>query len=311
MNFSETVPEILNFVEFPDPAHLPEAVWRKRQAAHRERLRPLVEAHLARRARGEKHPVYDFLFEYYSLRPTHLLRWSPGFGVELLGEGSAEFGEIKGFRAGSDGVRLAREEFPVHRLGALTEVRKLLEATASRPAAIGCFGLHEWAMVYRAGEVRHPQLPVRLGSEAIAALVEGSTLCCTHYDAFRFFTPEARPLNRFAPAPDNRTSLEQPGCLHANMDLYKWAYKWYPWIPGELLADTFELAVFTREVDMRASPYDVSELGMVPVKIESLAGRAEYVALQREIAARAEPLRAALIAAYRGLEVWADSGQEN
>ncbi len=33
---------------------------------------------MQRMARHEKHPVYDFLFEYYSFRPAHLLRWTPG-----------------------------------------------------------------------------------------------------------------------------------------------------------------------------------------------------------------------------------------
>jgi hypothetical protein len=50
-------------------------------------------------------------------------------------------------------------------------------ATADRPAQLGCFGLHEWVMVYRSGpdDVRHGAWPLH---------------------------------------------LEQPGCLHATMDLY-------------------------------------------------------------------------------------------
>ena len=40
----------------------------------------LVGDHLARRQRGVKHPVHDFLFTYYSFRPAQLRRWSPGFG---------------------------------------------------------------------------------------------------------------------------------------------------------------------------------------------------------------------------------------
>ena len=41
-------------------------------------------------------------------------------------------------------------------------IHGLLTATASRPAFSGCFGLHEWAMVYRQPEHRH-SLPLRLG----------------------------------------------------------------------------------------------------------------------------------------------------
>ena len=33
------------------------------------------------------------------------------------------------------------------------------------------------------------------------------------------------PLNKLAPARELIPQLEQRGCLHANMDLYKWSYK--------------------------------------------------------------------------------------
>ena len=90
-------------------------------------------------------------------------------------------------------------------------------------------------------------------------------------------------------------SLEQPGCLHANMDLFKWAYKLDPFVPAELVADCFELALEVRELDMCASPYDLAPLGYEPVAIETPEGRAEYVRRQAAFTARAEPLRAALL----------------
>lgn len=40
----------------------------------------------------------------------------------------------------------------------------------------------------------------------------------------------------------------------------RWAIKIFPFIPSELLADALELAIQAREVDMRASPYDLSML---------------------------------------------------
>ena len=80
------------------------------------------------------------------------------------------------------------------------------------------------------------------------------------------------------------------------MDLYKWAFKLAPFTPAELTADGFELAVAIREIDMRASPYDLRELGFEPIAIETPAGRAEYERYQRAFAARGEPLRARLIA---------------
>ena len=44
-----------------------------------------LDGHLARRRTGAKHPVEDFLFTYYSHRPSRLRRWSPGAGVVLEG----------------------------------------------------------------------------------------------------------------------------------------------------------------------------------------------------------------------------------
>jgi hypothetical protein len=90
--------------------------------------------------------------------------------------------------------------------------------------------------------------------------------------------------------------LEQPGCLHANMDLFKWAYKLAPHSPAELVADCFELALAVRTLDMRAGPYDLSALGYPPVAVETPAGRAEYRSAQAEFARLASPLRSRLIA---------------
>ena len=75
------------------------------------------------------------------------------------------------------------------------------------------------------------------------------------------------------------------------MDLYKWAYKLAPATPSALLADCLELAAATRELDMRASPYDLSELGYEPVRVETAAGRADYAKAQAALAGRAAPLR--------------------
>jgi hypothetical protein len=79
------------------------------------------------------------------------------------------------------------------------------------------------------------------------------------------------------------------------MDLYKWAYKLGPLVPGELLLDCFELARDVRELDMRASPYDLTDLGYSPVCIETTEGKQQYVAAQRDFAARTHPLRTRLI----------------
>ena len=169
-----------------------------------------------------------------------------------------------------------------------------MRATAARPAFGGCFGLHEWAMVYRDRETRHP-VPLRLGADGTDAVVDAHQIRCTHFDAFRFFTPPAVGRNRLQPTRESQPELEQPGCLHAGMDLYKWAYKLSPATPGELVADCFELAVEVRELDMRASPYDLRAHGYSPVAIETPEGKAAYVAAQRGFAERGAVLRARLI----------------
>jgi hypothetical protein len=79
------------------------------------------------------------------------------------------------------------------------------------------------------------------------------------------------------------------------MDLYKWAYKLVPLVGAELVADCFALAREIRALDMRASPYDLADLGYPPVPVETPDGRAEYAAAQRAFADRAARLRSALI----------------
>jgi hypothetical protein len=140
--------------------------------------------------------------------------------------------------------------------------------------------------------------------------VEAHRIRCSHHDAFRFFTAPARPRNELQPAREDQVALEQPGCLHATMDLYKWAYKLSPAISSEAVLAGFDLARRTRELDMRASPYDLSALGYRPVRIETPEGRAEYVARQRELADAGQELRARLLAACRAL-LHGSSGSED
>lgn len=263
--------------------------WRARQAAYERRVRPWVEPRLRRMSLGQRHPVEDFLFEYYAYRPGQLLRWHPGLGVVL--ENGGEYLPHKGYAEVKGGVTAAVATLTSGRLESIRWLRALFERTGARAAAMGCFGLHEWAMVYRAESVRHEEWPLRLAPEEIARVVEEHGPRCTHYDAFRFFTPAARPLNRFQPGRDTTADFEQPGCLHANMDLYKWAFKLSPFSSSELVADCFALAREIRVLDMQASPYDFFALGLIPVKIETAAGRAEYEAAQRGFAHRAAPLR--------------------
>lgn len=286
------------------PVVLDPPTWRSRAAAHAERADALTAGHRDRRSRGERHPVEDFLFEYYPGRPSHLRRWHPGAGVVLAPDGDpVPQAAWRWYRTDPSGaVGLDLDAFLADRGDTVRYVRDLLSATAARPAATGCFGLHEWAMVYREadGEHRHA-LPLRLGAAGTDAVVEAHRIRCTHIDAFRFFTPEATPRNTYQPTRETQVALEQPGCLHANMDCYKWALKLGPLVPGELLLDCFELASEIRRTDMQASPYDVAGLGLEPVAIETPEGKAEYVRRQRAFAARANVLRERLLSACRSV----------
>ena len=278
---------------------LAQSQWRERTTAHEARVDAATAGHLSRRRDHRKHPVEDFLFTYYSFKPAHLRRWHPGAGVALEGASEAPHGEWRFYAVDGDVVRVDASAFLAARGDTVRFVRDLLVRTAARPARFGCFGLHEWAMVYRldAADVRHTAWPLRLGSEGTDAVVDSHQIACSHFDAFRFFTPQAVPLNALTPTREGQAALEQPGCLHAGMDLYKWAHKLVPAVSSELVMDCFELARDIRSLDMRAAPYDLRELGYEPVRIETAEGKAQYAAEQRGFSERGQALRLRLVEA--------------
>ena len=271
--------------------------WQARRKAHEVRVKVWTDPHRARALRGEKHPVYDFLFGYYHNRPGWLRQWHPGPNVALAGYAANEYLRWPEYRSSDNGVALDREALPAHRREFVEWLRGLLTGMEKRPASFSCFGAHEGAMVYRQSpsEIRHKTYPLRFPPAEIQQIVEANPINCTHFDAFRFFTEPARPLNRHQPTRETVSGMEQRGCLHANMDLYKWAFKLAPFTASELVADCFALARDIREVDMRASPYDLRSIGFEPIPVETAEGRLEYEDHQRRFAARGEPFRARLL----------------
>lgn len=272
---------------------LDEVTWRAREQTHRDRVDRFLEPHLQRRRAGQPHPVWDFLFTYYSLRPRQLRWWHPGFGVVLMGERANAYLGRTGYGPDPQGVTVLPEYLHT-RADTVRFISRLLHATADRPPRLNCFGLHEWAMVYRAPEVRHDRVSLRLGAAGTDAVVESMPLRCSHFDAYRFFTSPAVGRNTERLSREGQIDTEQPGCIHVAMDCYKWAYKLGPLVSSELVMDCLELAADARALDMRASPYDLSSYGFDPIPIENPGGRAEYVRAQQEIADRAAPLRATL-----------------
>lgn len=260
----------------PHSRPLPITVWKSLADRHRTAVEEITVPMRDRKSRGQKHPVYDFLHTYYSFSLGRLEKWHPGVGTILDDEAEHDFPEK--YYTREDGLVFADPAKLTEKgRGRLEWIRNLLTLTQSRPPHLACHGLHEWAMVYSGSDVRHREsAPLRLPQEEIDALVSSRPVSCSHFDAFRFFAPDAVPLNRLTPTLLTREENEQPGCIHANMDLYKWAYKSSPWISSDLLARTLFFAIEAREIDMRASPYDLTSYGYDPIPVETPSGRREY-----------------------------------
>jgi hypothetical protein len=276
--------------------------WQARASAHFERAKVHTGPARQRRDRGIPHPIADFLFDYYPYPFAFLEQWHPGIGTGIeWSHADAENPSLRHlcerwYRHENDMLIADPSLMPEKEKQRLEWIVSLLEATRDRAPNFACHGLHEWAMVYGGQTIRHDKtLSLRLPQKEIDAFVSSRPICCSHHDAFRFFADEARPFNRLQPSLDTREKHEQPGCLHANMDLYKWAAKAMPWCGSDLLIDCFELAVRIRDLDMRASPYDLSAWGREAVRIETPEGRKEYENEQRALASEAQPLRERLI----------------
>ncbi len=276
---------------------LSRARWQALEAAHEARIDAATASHRARRTGGRTHPVEDFLFRYYNHSPARLRRWHPGAGVLLEDAAGLPRARWSHYRVVGDAVGLDVAGFLAARGRTVSFVRDLVSATVGRPAQLGCLGLHEWAMVHGVAEddVRHAGWPLRLGNEGTDAVVERNGIRCSHFDAYRFFTESARPRNALHPTRETQVAMEQPGCLHAGMDVYKWAFKLTPLVPSDLVADAFDLAREIRVLDMQASPYDLRELGYAPVPIETAEGKTAYLERQRAFADRSNALRRRLI----------------
>lgn len=278
--------------------HLTPEDWQSREAAHQARVDALTAGRRERAARGRAHPVEDFLFEYYRYSPAQLRRWHPGAGVTLADAARMPRAAWRWYRTTGADLVVDHTAYLRERAETVGFVRGLLSATAARAPRLRCFGMHEWAMVYRLPQedVRHASWPLRLGTDGTDAVVESHSIACSHFDAFRFFTTDAVPRNAIQPRREKQMDLEQPGCLHAGMDLYKWAFKLTPLMPSTVTVAAFELAREIRHLDMAASPYDLSTLGITPVLIETAEGKADYVAQQRAFAERSNAMRAQLLA---------------
>ena len=276
---------------------LPRPQWEALAAAHEARVDVATAAHRERRADGRTHPVEDFLFRYYSNSPARLRRWHPGAGVALEDAGGLPRATWAHYRVAGDAVVLDVEGFLAGTVAPVGFVRSCCRPRSPGPrswAASGCTsgpwctGPGPTTCGTRAGRCAW-------GAKGTDAVVERHGIRCSHFDAYRFFTESARPRNALRPTRDSQVALEQPGCLHAGMDVYKWAFKLTPLVPSDLVADAFDLAREIRVLDMEASPYDLRDLGYQPVPIETPEGKAAYLERQRTFAERSNALRRRLL----------------
>jgi hypothetical protein len=93
-------------------------------------------------------------------------------------------------------LKLDERRFGMRECEFAARVVTLCTRILGRAECFTYFGLHEWAMVYRqpVEDIRHQGWELRLSPEELASFVESQPLCCSHYDAFLFFTSEAQPL---------------------------------------------------------------------------------------------------------------------
>ncbi|HMT49086.1 hypothetical protein [Dietzia sp. UBA5065] len=293
---------------------VPEQFWKERERRHATAVDGMTRDHLERRRRGESHPVVDFLFTYYRTSVATARRWHPGPGMLLENAHLTDRAEWRHYERDSHRGRTGLVVDPLSvlsRCGArIDRDRRVVEATAARSGYTGCFGLHEWAMVYGANDVdhRHGRVPLRLPHRTVDTVVRASRLQCTHFDAYRFFTDAAVPLNQASLTREGQVRDEQPGCLHAGMDLYAHVAAMEAGAPGELLLDTLSAAFDAREVDMRASPYDLSAWGLDPIPVDTAEGRSVFVAFQRRWIRRTQSLRARYVVAVDALQTHGSPG---
>jgi hypothetical protein len=276
--------------ESPNTMEIALQNWQQREERYHSQIRPWMDAFRHRRERRQTHPIHDFLFEYYQFNRKLVSNWHPAIGDKLPVPEARRFLEYSQYSESNSTVfldPLKLTETDTHRM---EWICSLITAAMKNPERINCYGLHEWAMVYKSDCIRHESTPLRLEPEQIEATIESANICCTHYDAFRFFTQKAKPLNSRQPTADERRTNDQFGCVHFNMDLFKWCYKLHPWISSELTLDCFLLAVEARELDMRASPYDLQAIGYAPILIETTEGKQQYQSQQKAIAVKGRKL---------------------
>lgn len=318
--FSSIVAEIISTSK---PQYTSQSDWREAALNHKEKFTSMLYPKgvnlKERQHMVNDHPIYNFLHRYYRYNKEELLKYSPGMHIQLEVCNDADSDLLSSKFLTIDRSRgtchfsaaMFREQLTLDGKLGSTYIRQnynVLVASSKKTAFFGCYGFHEWAMLYSGAKnqsqplKKHQEkLPLRISQDTLDHVVEAGQLRCTHFDAWRFFHPQAQPLNIINPLTrSNQAQFEQPGCIHANMDLFKYAYQLYPLVSSQLLLQSLEVALAARIIDMRASPYDVSafEECQEPLCVETADGRRRYAEEQEKLADMAAPVRQSLLQVY-------------
>lgn len=301
---------------------LRESVWRNAASLHAEQVHELLRPGFLSEssALDAKHPIYNFFIEYYGMKGAKgvrkLKQWSlPKYPVFLEGATPDDLGDIlplRGASIQSSGISYCPSNYYgasedlVRAASAFVWYHKVLKQSAQREPVLHCYNLHEWAMQYHPPGSETPQsgkyqkhLPLRVDRETLNQAVERNGVCCTHFDALRFFAQPALPLNSVQLVNRGQQLVnEQPACLHATMDLFKMITKLQPFISADLKLRCLSLAVKAREIDVAASPYDASAYGIFAIPIETADGRSVYKKKQLQLLKESQPVRLELIGAF-------------
>eukprot|EP01041_Mallomonas_annulata_P005090 gene5090-10186_t len=316
-------------VRIPNKTIIKQSDWHSAATDHRQIITDLLypSNDLPEKQRHHliaTHPIYNFMHRYYRFSANDLKKYSPGLGVTFETPISTDTSDSNLFHPRflqHDPISETSTYIPfnishtgIHGWPTLLRSYDILTSTLKNKANYRCFGFHEWAMLYSGNSNKNnnenkeiiikkhqENLNLRISQEIINNVVESNQLYCTHFDAWRFFHKDAQILNHYNPIERNTQSLyEQPACIHANMDLFKYAYQAYPLISSRLLLKTLKLAIKARIIDMRASPYDVSQYTECNphIEVEVEAGRKVYIHEQEKLASQGYDIRRELIEEY-------------
>ena len=92
-----------------------------------------------------------------------------------------------------------------------------------------------------------------------------------------------------------------PSCVLHTHTWTSASTRFQPFVGSDVVAECFAVASLARELDVRASPYDVTAFGLEPVRVETVEGRLAYADAQRALMADTAPLRARLVGALTAL----------